>query len=77
MQLKVGVGHQLPGFRVAEDYTTAANGAWFNFRVRNGFGWIPRPMAGNPKIGLRVSVLNVMVCLRYIPTLQHSEESTL
>jgi hypothetical protein len=42
------VGCQLSRFREAEDITNVANGAWFNFRVRNGFGWVPRPLAGYP-----------------------------
>ena len=55
------MGHQLPRLRVAEDNTTTANGAWFNFRVRNGFGWFPRPMTGNPDKGVWVSILNLPV----------------
>mgnify|MGYP001765560113 CR=1 FL=1 len=42
-------GSQLSRVRMAEDHTTAVNGARFNCRVRNGIGWVPRPMAGNPK----------------------------
>ena len=59
--LREEAGHQLPRLRVAEDNTTTANGAWFNFRVRNGFGWFPRPMAGNPNQWLWVSILNLLV----------------
>ena len=42
-------GCRLSRVRVAEDHTTAGNGARFNFRVRNGIGWVPRPMAGKPQ----------------------------
>jgi hypothetical protein len=42
-------GCQLSRVRVAEDHTTTGNGARFNFRVRNGIGWVPRPMAGKPQ----------------------------
>ena len=41
---------QLSRVHVAEDHTTTENGAQFNFRVRNGIGWDPRPMAGKLQI---------------------------
>ena len=41
-------GCQLFWLHMAEDHTNTGNGARFNFRVRDGIGWVPRPLAGNP-----------------------------
>ena len=52
------VGCQLPRLHAAEDRTTTGDGARFNFRVRNGNGWFPRPLTGNPTIKLRLLLIN-------------------